>query len=92
MLQEEQARRKVEFYTLLDADKKVIASANPPACEFGLQLCIMPLRVCMKRLRQTPSLESHGVQTHILHRLLPTITQTVGSVFDPSSIASRTIR
>jgi hypothetical protein len=28
-LQEEQARRKVEFYALLDADKKVIASANP---------------------------------------------------------------
>lgn len=28
MLQEEQARRKVEFYALVDADKKVIASSN----------------------------------------------------------------
>jgi hypothetical protein len=28
MLQGEQARRKVEFYALVDADKKVIASAN----------------------------------------------------------------
>lgn len=41
ILQGEQARRKVEFYALLDANKKVIASANSgQVCHCGRELGI----------------------------------------------------